>query len=241
MNDNDVKGHGEFIESGKWKHAWKVKIRSTKDGEDYEVKWCVKAGIKPGYDLAFDVEMGQMACMTFYEMVKYAEKKHITVPGGYSRPRLCHLPMQHYDTCLFYNPDVKNCFSIESLLNGTFARFVSQSGLTCDHSSLDVCSREAALWAATFMHWSWEYFDNNLVVCDIQGDHTGFTDCVVHTLDGNAGDFDHGQAGIVACRVNHVCNIYCVQLGLGKSTLPRSAMPRELANFAERFSTTRKR
>ncbi|KAK6984680.1 kinase-like domain-containing protein, partial [Favolaschia claudopus] len=74
----------------------------------------------------------------------------------------------------------------------------------------------------SFQHFTYLYSNRTLVLADIQASESGnpsthvaiLFDLMSHTIDGNSGAGDHGEAGIKSFVNQHKCVQKCAQMGL---------------------------
>jgi len=115
--------------------------------------------------------------------------------------------------------------NIEPILEGKFVKHNDNDG--------NVSSKEEVPQA--FSHFSFHVSGGSVLVCDIQGVASNYTDPQIHSIDGKGfGIGNIGKEGMTAFIKTHKCNRICSKLGL-----PRPQMPKDLSSAQGIWSAQR--
>lgn len=105
----------------------------------------------------------------------------------------------------------KEFFTIEEFLKGDYEKF---------SNNYEFYSKKNTIYnnlAQCFSHWTFDYSGSKLLINDIQGVETKYTDIQVITSDGDANEFGLGNMGrnsMLSFLLGHECNDFCKKLGL---------------------------
>jgi len=200
--------------------------------------------------VATDVEIGQIGCLMFFEMRSLLREKGQDVQVDFARPISTFLELE-YDNDTPRSSPTRTLVHMERVIQGEWKKYLHQFGHLLGNTNDNV-----GLLASCFCHFSYVWSEGKLVVVDIQGSSSCFTDVAFHTLDGNSGPADFGKNGMTSCALTHKCNKYCKALGIDdhrfetllsqnskkkreetlKSGIPQSAMLNQYNKFLESHS-----
>jgi hypothetical protein len=235
----------EFLGKGRHKRAWKVKIPTQSEHSGWiQQDWCIKHPIESDFCMRTELEIGMIATTIFYEMCDFLKKKKQLWPSHlfFCRPVECTMPFECVGDDLVHKEDAKTKFILEGFLRGTYTKHVNQWGET--NTKLSALQANARRWATGLCHFSYWFMQGAAVLADVQGDHEGFTDPVIHTADGRSSVNDHGQHGMDICAHMHKCNDVCEKLGLAMIEMEEGStppvLPASIGQFTTTFSNTRK-
>ncbi|KAJ3439723.1 alpha-protein kinase vwka [Anaeramoeba flamelloides] len=97
----------------------------------------------------------------------------------------------------------------EPFLKGNYKKYSSNNGWKNNYNS--------AYTAHAFSHFSWQFSKQNFMITDIQGVNYILTDPAIQTKKGEFTNTDLGlEDGIQAFFKNHICNVFCQQVGCTK-------------------------
>ncbi|KAF2109414.1 hypothetical protein BDV96DRAFT_502565 [Lophiotrema nucula] len=109
-----------------------------------------------------------------------------------------------------------NCLSLEPFIEGTYVKYNGNRG----YVNSDIPNDPFNQAAQAFSHFTFERSKGQLLVSDLQGSGSVFTDPIIHTLDHKRfmlSDGNLGEDGFKFFFATHVCNDICRRLQL-KST-----------------------
>lgn len=117
------------------------------------------------------------------------------------------MQVSYLPICIVEFEDGRNAF-VERFLDGEFQKYNNNHGYVQTTNPVP----------QAFSHFTWTWSKGKLLICDIQGTESEWTDPQIHTIDGDGfGCGNRGLKGIYDFFDTHQCNEWCEKLKLSPS------------------------